>query len=101
MVLGGAAPGVPMFLLEAAAGREQKESWKRDTLLSVLLMSCHLESVMWGQEQGDILCCWVPTQEPQPQPRETLFFSFGLAAAWVLSEIRTSGIEGFEGESKR
>lgn len=42
MVLGGAAPGAPMFLLEAAAGREQKESWKGDTL-PVLLVSCHLE----------------------------------------------------------
>lgn len=70
MVLGGAAPGVPMFLLEAAAGREQKESWKGDMFLPVLLVSCHLESVMWGQEQGGILCCWVLTQEPQPQPNE-------------------------------
>lgn len=32
---------------------------------------------MWGQEQGDTLCCWVPTQEPQPQPREILFVPLG------------------------
>lgn len=82
-----------MFLLEAAAGRKQKESWKGGTLLPGLLVSCHLESVLWGQEQGDILCCWVLAQGPQPQPRlRNSVCSFGLPAAWVLSEIRTSGI---------
>lgn len=91
-----------MFLLEAAAGREQTENWNRGTLLPVLLVSCHLECVMWGQEQGDILCCWVLAQEPQPQPRlGNSVCSFGLPAAWVLREIRTSGIQGFEGERKR
>lgn len=89
-----------MFLLEAAAGREQTENWNRGTLLPVLLVSCHLECVMWGQEQGDILCCWVLAQEPQPRLGNSVC-SFGLPAAWVLREIRTSGIQGFEGERKR
>lgn len=79
-----------------------RKTWKGDVLLPVLLVSCHLGSVVWGQEQGDILCRWVLAQEPQPQPRlRNSVSSFGLPAAWVLSEIRTSGIYGFEGESKR
>lgn len=75
------------------------ETCKGDT---VLLVSCHLRSVMWGQEQGDTLCCWLLTQEAQPQPKlRNSVCSFGLAAVWVLSEIRTRAIYGFERESKR
>lgn len=40
----------------------------------MLLVSCHLGSVRWGQEQGDIPCCWVPTQEPQPPSQEKFCF---------------------------
>lgn len=89
MVLEGAAPGVPMFLLEQLQAGSKRELEGGHVAARLLLTGELSPGVCDGGDKSRVTSCAAgcsPRNHSPSQMRNSVY-SFGLPAAWVLSEI--------------
>lgn len=88
--------GVPMFLLKAAAGREQKERWKGGyTCWCSWSVSCPQCQALSCGDKSRVMCPLLlgPNNTSCPgQGCKNSISSFGFPSTQVFTEIRVSGI---------